>query len=63
MGMEEWLYRDLESCAFHRSYTLELADKLAAIYGIPVEGLLPDPAGPGTGAGDGGRFSRRGAGL
>ena len=36
VGMEEWLYRDLESGAFHRSFTPELADKLAALYGIPV---------------------------
>lgn len=27
VGMEEWLYRDLESGAFHRSFTPELADK------------------------------------
>ena len=27
-GMEEWLYRDLESGTFHRSFTPELADKL-----------------------------------
>ena len=37
VGMEEWLYRDLESGAFHRSFTPELADKLAALYGIPVQ--------------------------
>ena len=37
VGMEEWLYRDLESGIFHRSFTPELADKLAALYGIPVE--------------------------
>ena len=42
VGMEEWLYRDLESGAFHRSFTPELADKLAAIYGIPVEDILDD---------------------
>ena len=40
VGMEEWLYRDLESGAFHRSFTPELADKLAALYGIPVEDIL-----------------------
>ena len=40
--MEEWLYRDLESGAFHRSFTPELADKLAALYGIPVEDILDD---------------------
>ena len=34
VGMEEWLYQDLESGAFHRSFTPELADKLAALYGI-----------------------------
>ena len=39
VGMEEWLYRDLESGAFHRSFTPELADKLVALYGIPVEDL------------------------
>ena len=27
VGIEEWLYRDLESGAFHRSFTPELADK------------------------------------
>ena len=32
VGMEEWLYRDLESGTFHRSFTPELADKLAALY-------------------------------
>ena len=42
VGMEEWPYRDLESGAFHRSFTPELADKLAALYGIPVEGILDD---------------------
>ena len=42
VGMEEWLYRDLESGAFHRSFTPELADKLAALYGIPVEDVLND---------------------
>ena len=41
-GMEEWLYRDLESGTFHRSFTPELADKLAALYGIPVEDILDD---------------------
>ena len=42
VDMEEWLYRDLESGAFHRSFTPELADKLAALYGIPVEDILDD---------------------
>ena len=42
VGMEEWLYRDLESGAFHRSFTPELADKLAALYGISVEDILDD---------------------
>ena len=42
VGMEEWLYRDLESGAFHRSFTPELADKLAALYSIPVEDILDD---------------------
>ena len=42
VGMEEWLYRDLESGAFHCSFTPELADKLAALYGIPVEDILDD---------------------
>ena len=32
----------LESGAFHRSFTPELADKLAALYGIPVEDILND---------------------
>ena len=32
VGMVEWLYQDLESGAFHRSFTPELADKLAALY-------------------------------
>ena len=30
VDMEEWLYRDLESGAFHRSFTPELADKLVS---------------------------------
>ncbi len=34
VGMEEWLYRNLESGTSHRSFTPELADKLAALYGI-----------------------------
>ena len=42
VGMEEWLYQGLESGAFHRSFTPELADKLAALYGIPVEDILDD---------------------
>ena len=42
VGMEEWLYQNLESGAFHRSFTPELADKLAALYGIPVEDILDD---------------------
>ena len=42
VSMEEWLYRNLESGAFHRSFTPELADKLAALYGIPVEDILDD---------------------
>ena len=42
VGMEEWLYQDLESGAFHRSFTPELADKFAALYGIPVEDILDD---------------------
>ena len=42
VGMVEWLYQDLESGAFHRSFTPELADKLAALYGIPVEDILDD---------------------
>ena len=42
VGMEEWLYQDLESGAFHRSFTPEPADKLAALYGIPVEDILED---------------------
>ena len=42
VGMEEWLYRDLESGTFHRSFTPELADKLSALYGIPVVDILDD---------------------
>ena len=42
VGMEEWLYQDPESGAFHRSFTPELADKLAVLYGIPVEDILDD---------------------
>ena len=42
VGMEEWLYQNLESGTFHRSFTPELADKLAALYGIPVEDILDD---------------------
>ena len=41
-GLDLLLYRDLESGAFHRSFTPELADKLAALYGIPVEDILDD---------------------
>lgn len=55
VGMEEWLYRDLESGAFHRSFTPELADKLAALYGIPVEDILDDYTCFCTGAEDTGR--------
>mgnify|MGYP000624047037 CR=1 FL=1 len=50
VGMEEWLYQDLESGAFHRSFTPKLADKLAALYGIPVEDILDDYACFCTGA-------------
>ena len=42
VGMEKWLYRDLESGAFHRSFTPELADKLAALYGTPEKGKHSD---------------------
>ena len=42
VGMEEWLYRDLESGNFRRSFSPEIADKLAALYGIPVEDVLND---------------------
>ena len=38
VGIEEWLYRDLESGAFHRSFTPELADKLAALLRHPGGG-------------------------
>ena len=44
VGMEEWLYRDLESGNFRRSFSPEIADKLAALYGIPVEDILDDYA-------------------
>ena len=42
VGMEEWLYQDLESGNFRRSFSPEIADKLAALYGIPVEDVLND---------------------
>lgn len=42
VGMEEWLYQDLESGNFRRSFSPEIADKLAALYGIPVEDILDD---------------------
>ena len=35
-------YRSLEAGQFRRSFSLELADKLAALYGIPVEDILDD---------------------
>ncbi len=35
-------YRNLEAGQFRRSFSLELADKLAALYGIPVEDILDD---------------------
>ena len=40
VGMEEWLYQDLESGNFRRSFSPEIADKLAAFYSIPVKDLL-----------------------
>ena len=40
VGMEEWLYRDLESGNFRRSFSPEIADKLAAFYSIPVKDHL-----------------------
>ena len=40
VGMEEWLYQDLESGNFRRSFSPEIADKLAAFYFIPVKDLL-----------------------
>ena len=42
VGMEEWLYQDLESGNFRRSFSPEIAAKLAALYGIPVEAVLND---------------------
>ena len=42
VGIEEWLYQDLESGNFRRSFSPEIADKLAALYGIPVEDILDD---------------------
>ena len=42
VGIEEWLYRDLESGNFRRSFSPEIADKLAAFYSIPVKDLLDD---------------------
>ena len=47
VGMEEWLYQDLESGAFHRSFTPELADKLAALYGGGYSGRLHPVSAPG----------------
>ena len=44
VGMEEWLYQDLESGNFRRSFSPEIADKLAAFYSIPVKDLLDDYA-------------------
>ena len=44
VGIEEWLYRDLESGNFRRSFSPEIADKLAAFYSIPVKDLLDDYA-------------------
>ena len=35
-------YRSLEAGQFRHSFSLELADKLAALYGIPVEDILDD---------------------
>ncbi len=42
VGIEEWLYQDLESGNFRRSFSPEIADKLAALYGTPVEDILDD---------------------
>lgn len=42
VGVSMDYYRSLEAGQFRRSFSLELADKLAALYGIPVEGLLDD---------------------
>ncbi len=42
VGIEEWLYQDLESGNFRRSFSPEIADKLAALYSIPVEDILDD---------------------
>lgn len=42
VGIEEWLYQDLESGNFRRSFSPEIANKLAALYGIPVEDILDD---------------------
>ena len=44
VGMEEWLYQDLESGNFRRSFSPEVADKLADFYSIPVKDLLDDYA-------------------
>ena len=42
VGIEERLYRDLESGNFRRSFSPEIADKFAALYSIPVEDILDD---------------------
>ena len=42
VGIEEWLYQDLESGNLRRSFSPEIVDKFAALYGIPVEDILDD---------------------
>ena len=42
VGISMDYYRSLEAGQFRRSFSLELADKLAAFYSIPVEDLLDD---------------------
>ena len=42
VGISMDYYRSLEAGQFRRSFSLELADKLAALYGIPVEDILDD---------------------
>ena len=44
VGISMDYYRSLEAGQFRRSFSLELADKLAALYSIPVEDLLDDYA-------------------
>ena len=42
VGVSMDYYRSLEAGQLRRSFSLELADKLTALYGIPVEDILDD---------------------